>query len=69
MVNRGIPERVAMRMSGHKTRAISDWCHIVSPKDMENAIAMLERNQDAQNENVAKNVRTQEPAQETAQAN
>jgi len=42
LINAGVRERVAMQITGHKTRSVFDCYHIVSPVDVTDAMQAVE---------------------------
>ena len=54
MVRAGVSERVAMSISGHKTRSVFDRYHIVAPSDLRDAARKLENSQQQEREALEK---------------
>ena len=46
-----VPEKVAMSISGHKTRAVFDRYHIVDATDVTNAMSKLQNKQLTESKN------------------
>ncbi len=54
MVRAGVPEKVAMQISGHKTREIFDRYHIVAPADLREAALKVENYQQRERQTLQK---------------
>lgn len=48
MVRRGVPEKIAMLISGHKTRHVFDHYNVTSEEDMQNAGKLIEAGAEAE---------------------
>jgi integrase len=66
LVRRGITEKVAMRISGHKTRAVFDRYDIVSDRDLVDAARKIESGQQTE---FSHTTATQEPHEASEAAN
>lgn len=59
MVRAGVSERVAMSVSGHKTRSVFDRYHVVAPSDLRPAARKLEAAQQEETEDLKKSSATE----------
>jgi integrase len=63
LIRAGVPEKVAMRVTGHKTRAMFDRYDITSERDVEEAAEKVQAYVDARREAAAKVVPIGKPAE------
>lgn len=68
LVNAGVPEKVAIKISGHKTRSVFDRYHIISRNDVAAAMVKLEASQVAHGYNPVTIAQTAAPTTAPAAA-